>query len=507
MYEGLPRPDLASQQLSHAFHSHTPIDSSQNKKITAALQGPHSARELTLNTSLQTRLKGLIRKGVPMILVPELLIKLWNIPAANETYATIRTRQEEMETYAAAVCPTFTLASELPDAVNALLSEKGVEALKRVLWAVNEAYPNVRYCPMLPCVAALSLLFLSESEAYLLVSALITHSEPLTPNPHLHWHFLFSQTQYQRFYRTVSLFLRSKEPKLLYAWERNGVDAAAVVEELIGGCYLNTLHWNTLSRLHCCYLSEGVRVFIRFTLGVFKKLKVELQDLTSTKDVLAVISQALSNPIIAGAAFHAGTSSHLPNLFPQWLASLPLPDSLPLQVSPSPLHSLIKSTIMEQRDFQRIWQEIPPHFQLMSPTLVYCSETDGIHLPTLLRKSLENGKSPGIFLLGKSLDSWKFGVFVDSWLRITQEYVGGYESCFFIVHPKQSFSHINTENEYVLHASEHDITVGAGPHGPALSLDSSLVHGYSAVSSTFANEVISTGSFVLQALELFALTV
>ena len=438
-------------------------------------------------------------------MVRPFLLQLWNLQSGH-SYVEIRTRQEATETYAAA-CPTFSLAKDWPSAVRAVLSVEGMEALRRVLWGVNEACPTAKYCPLLPCVAALSLLFLSESETFNLIYALVNHSEATNADSHLHWHFVFSQAQHQRLSTVISHFLQSKESKLAQAWDRKGINIAAVVEEFLNAGFIGTLHWSILCRLFCCFLNEGVRVFIRFTLGVLKRLKGNIGDLASTTDVIAAITQALSSPITAELAFNAGVSSHLPKFFPLWQAHIALPDSFPLHVTPSPLHFLVKSTVLEQRDFQRVWQEIPPRFQLLTPTLVYCSETDGFHLPTLLRKSEEQGRAPGIFILGKSLDQWKFGVFVDSWLRATTEFVGGYESCFFIVHPKQSFAHIHAENSYVLHVSESDFTVGEGPHGPALSLDTALVHGYSAESSTFSNEVISTGSFVLQSLELFVLTV
>lgn len=505
MDEDIPGLVYASGRLRCALQLHTSPDPSHTKKLRATLQGNVPTPELTLNSPLQDRLKKAIRKGVPISLVRDLILQLWNLPLTSHTYATIRAQQHATDTYAAAV-PTFSLAEQLPEVVTALLSAEGVEALKRVLWAVNDTCCSARYCPLLPCVVALSLLFLAESEAFLLISALVKHSNSANSSLNLNWHFVFSQTQHQRLYTVVRDFLHSKEAKLVAGWERNGVDAAAVAEELIGSFYLAGLHWSTLQRLFCCYLSEGMRVFLRFTVAVFKKLKGQIRDLASTKDVVAAISQALSNPVTAEMAFKAATGLFMPKTFPKWQAHLPLPDSIPLQLSPTPLHSIVQSSILSQRDFQRLWQELSPRFQLMTPALVYCSDSDGIHLPTLLRKSKKQGSCPGIFLLLKSLDEWTFGVFVDSWLRVTEEFVGGYDSFFFILHPRDSISHICTDNHFVLHVSDSDFTVGEGPHGPALSLDMALVNGYSARSATFANEVVSTGSFVLKSLELFALT-
>lgn len=506
MAEEIPGLRCASGRLTCSLQTQMPLNSANVKKIRSILQGNSPVPELTLNITLQNRLKKAIRKGVPISLMRELILQLWNLPVTSDTYSTIKSHQQETDAYAAAACPTFSLSEHLPDSVTSLLSAEGLAALKRVLWAVSYACAVVKYCPILPCLVALSLLFLSENEAFLLTNAIVRHSNSANSNPNFNWHFVFSQTQHQRLYSIITDFIQSKESKLAAEWERNGVKIAAVAEELIESFYAGSLHWSTLQRLYCCYLSEGMRVFLRFTLGVMKKLKGQIRDLASSKDVVAAISQALSNPITAEMVFNAGMSARMPKTFPKWQAPIALPDCIPLQISPSPLTFLVQSTILTQRDFQRLWQELPPRYQLMTPVLVYSSESDGIHLPTLLRKSTKQGKSPGIFLLLKSLEEWKFGVFVDSWLRVTEEFVGGYDSFFFTIHPRESVSHICTENHYVLHVSESDFTVGEGPHGPALSLDMELVNGYSAVSSTFANEVIANGSFVLKSLELFALT-
>lgn len=505
MAEEVPGLLYASSSLRSALQLSASPSPSQTKKLRAILQGNAPIPELTLNTTLQDRLKKAVRKGVPTSLVRDLILQLWNLPFTSQIYATIRAQQQETDIYAAAV-PTFSLAEQLPETVTSLLSAEGVEALKRVLWAVNDSCCCAKYCPMLPCVVALALMFLAESEAFLLTSALVKHSNSANSSPNINWHFVFSQTQHQRLYTVTRDFLHNKEAKLVAGWERNGVDVAAVAEELVGSFYLAGLHWGTLQQLFCCYLSEGMRIFLRFTVAVCKKLKTQIRDLATTKDVVAAISQALSNPVTAEIAFKAALGMFMPKTFPKWQAPIPLPDCIPLQLSPNPLQCVVQSSILSQRDFQRLWQELSPRFQLMTPALVYCSDSDGIHLPTLLRKSKKQGQCAGVFLLLKSMEDWAFGVFVDSWVRVTEEFVGGYDSFFFILHPKESISHIRTENHYVLHVSESDFTVGEGPHGPALSLDMALMNGYSARSSTFANEVIAAGSFVVKSLELFALT-
>lgn len=498
-------PHAASRIRSSLLQAGNTEDS-HSKKIQGVLQSCDCGAELALNKSVQKKVKKLIRKEMPISSIRSLILRLWNIPAVSTVYETICAQQQATDAYSAAAFPTFSLSRQLPEGISSLLSPEGLEALKRVLWAVNEAYPNVKYCPVLPCIVTFSLLFLSETEAFLLTTALVRHSETVTSHPNINWHLLFSQSQHQRLYTVIKDFIQNKESKVIANWERNGINVMEIIEELVGCFYVNGLHWNTLFRLYCCYLSEGMRIFIRFTLGMVKRLKPQIQDLGSTRDIISAVNQALGTCLIADKVFSAGISSHLPKVFPRWQAAITLPDCIPLQVSYTPLHSIVQSSILEQREFQKLWRELPPRFQLMTPVQVYSSDEDGIHLPTLLRKSKAQGKTPGIIILVKSLDEWKFGVFVDSWLRETEEFVGDYESFFFILQPKEGFYHISSENHFVLHVSTSDFTIGEGPHGPAFSVDTELVHGYSAVSTTFGNEVISTGSFVVKSLELFALT-
>ena len=490
----------------------TPITAAQSsleshsKKLRALLRTPPPTSDFAQHTVLQSKAKDIIRKGVPTSLIRDLAIGLWTLPIASREYLNIRAQQLETETYAAE-CPTFSRKQHLNEAVPLLLlSTEGVEALQRVLWAISETSKGGWFCPILPCLASLSLLFLSETESFLLLTALTKYSESTPPHPNLNWHFLFTETQHKRLFTVIRDLLRDKERTLVTTLEARGVDVALLAGELVSSLYIGRVHWLTLCRLYCCYLSEGTRILVRFTVGVFRKLKPQLLGLASVKDVLAAITIGLNTAQVAEAAFKAGVSLHMPKVFPTWLKNGTEPDSVPLQVTFDRLQTVVDSVILSQGDFQRLWQELPPRYKLMSLHLTYSSDRDGIHLPTLLRKSAAMGEHPGSILLFSTLQEWTFGVFLDTWVRPTPEFIGTSDCFFFTMKPTECFAMIETENVYVLHVTPSQLTIGEGPHGPALSLDSDLSRGYSATSATFRNPTIETGTFILKSCELFSLT-
>ena len=76
--------------------------------------------------------------------------------------------------------PLFSEQSDLEEILRFhLLTNKGLLALKRVLWTLKETMTIIEYNPMLIQIISMLLIFLSESDSYCVIKKMITISEQM----------------------------------------------------------------------------------------------------------------------------------------------------------------------------------------------------------------------------------------------------------------------------------------------------------------------------------------
>ena len=119
--------------------------------------------------------KQLCRDGIPLKHMRNILLKMFNVNFSKEDFENKRKEVLKGREFSdmGDLLPTFcdkSLEQILPFHY---LNEKGVEALKEVLWLLNGVLPRLEYCPALFGISSILLLFLCIEETYELMRNLV----------------------------------------------------------------------------------------------------------------------------------------------------------------------------------------------------------------------------------------------------------------------------------------------------------------------------------------------
>ena len=138
--------------------------------------------------------KNLCRAGIQLKHIKNVILKMFNVEYTNEDIPNkikdvLKGRSFED---LANQCPTFTSKSLEESLPFHYLNEKGIKALKEVLWLLNGVLPKIEYSPMLLSVASLLLLFMSKEETYEVLRNIIESDQNVIELNKLRWHFRYS---------------------------------------------------------------------------------------------------------------------------------------------------------------------------------------------------------------------------------------------------------------------------------------------------------------------------
>ena len=158
--------------------------------------------------------------------------------------------------------PTFSSIEKIDEAVPKLyLNSAGVLALKRILWALHKTYDGLTYCPLLPSLVSILLIYLNEEEAFELCYKLIEHSEDI--------HLIKRKEEFNQFIQEIVDVTVREEPKLL-GQERN---LRKVIADMIRKLFLGYFRISCVLRIAMLYLFEGKSVLARIVAALFSKMQ------------------------------------------------------------------------------------------------------------------------------------------------------------------------------------------------------------------------------------------
>ena len=147
------------------------------------------------------------------------------------------------------------------------LESDGTCRLRRVLIAYSRHNPKVGYCQGLNRLAAVSLLFMPEEDAFWSLVAIIEHLMP----PEYYSHNLLGAHVDQYVFRDL---LAEKLPKVSEVLERHGIEISLFSWFLT--CFVDNIPVEVYLRIWDIFLYEGNKVLFRFALAFFKMYEDEI---------------------------------------------------------------------------------------------------------------------------------------------------------------------------------------------------------------------------------------
>ena len=176
-----------------------------------------------------------------------------------------------------------------------VLSTAGVTAALRTLWVLRTLHPfsECSFCPLIPVLVCLALLFCEEPETLAIASSVLQRSSAERRwNPN-RLYLATSLDQANRAARHLVLVLRRHEKSLLRHLE---VSLAVDIHEhaacwLADGLASAGLPLRYLLRLHSVLFVEGSKVFVRACLALVRARKVELKACRTIDEANAILKQ------------------------------------------------------------------------------------------------------------------------------------------------------------------------------------------------------------------------
>ncbi|XP_041077093.1 TBC1 domain family member 24-like [Polyodon spathula] len=327
--------------------------------------------------------------------------------------------------------PQFMKESQIP---MYCLNKGGLNAVKKVLVCLENQFPDITYCPVLPAIVSL-LLHYSEDEAECFQNAckLIACNDP--DMHYVDQTFLAYQSSCMTFGDLAKKYCHGAH-KLIATTDHNRVSVYSEwMMWLFGG-----LPFEYATRVFDVYLLEGFKVLYRVALALLKQYRVSV---TSRESEITDLQQDIQS-FVASIAHHLTVDKFLEKAFSIRLFSgkeislLQIANRKAL-AQKGITHTQRRQSVHMAIDLQRfssgvvtaqemriIWSWIPERFALFHPTLLFTTSEHGYSLQTLY--SRVEGYEPTV-LLFKTLDEEVSGAFLSSdWSERNKN--GGKDSFF-----------------------------------------------------------------------------
>lgn len=149
------------------------------------------------------------------------------------------------------------------------IDSKGIEQLRQVLLAYSVHNPSIGYCQGLNRLAAITLLFLTEEEAFWCLVAIVDF---IMPRDYYSKTLLAAQVDQ----RVLKDLLHDKLPRVYTHFEQLEVDISLFTFNWFLTIFIDNIPTSTFLRIWDSFLYEGSKVLFRFAVAFFKHVEEDI---------------------------------------------------------------------------------------------------------------------------------------------------------------------------------------------------------------------------------------
>ncbi|XP_071949530.1 GTPase-activating protein skywalker-like [Antedon mediterranea] len=387
------------------------------------------------------------------------------------------------------------------------LNDYGQQILHKMMFAIENAHPEITYCPLLLPLASVLLHYVEESVCFECLVALLQEQTL----KYLHQ----TRVEYEAFLMNFTKIAAKFIPQThSYLTEQN--ESKEFLKNWIWIIF-EDLPFSHLVRIIDCFLVEGLKVLYRVGLALADSYK-KATGAKKSNDLMSSIREHARNipespKQLLKAAFQFRGFSRATIRSIQSKNQVKVRNKLSELQSPQRLgHNVtvatqINSNIISHSQLQGLWKWLPERIALLKPKLIFSTSEHGYSLISLYNQCQE---TEPLLLLVKSVKQEIFGAYLSTNLeeRNNKErklaFFGTGECFLFSLVPEQEkYGWVGLEDNETLDATNQmfiraagNLLVIGGGDGDGIHLKSDLNNGWTSYCDTFGNPPLaSNGQF------------
>ena len=497
--------------------------------------------------------KTLCRSGVQYRFMKNIILKMFNIEFSKEDYANkikdvFKGRSfSELEDQ----CPSFsdkTFEESLPFHY---LNEKGINALKEVIWLLNGVLPKIEYSPTLLSVTSLLLIFLSKEETYEVLRNIIESDQNVLDLNKLRWHFRYTIIENIKLDLSIKTCIldltKDNTGNLLKLIEDMGLPMLDLIKDMTETFFLDYVNFLGILRFLPFFLHEGVKGIYRIIYALISlcsltqeaeyytykrdpnkrgRLETVRNKLTSNEirvkrrpkeEVLKIFKEKSNKIEKFFNLIDIATQwklTHLNNNYIYQYIPISIRDNLPK------LNNLLyipylypESKIINRKEIPKLWELIPSDIKYCNGILLFDKEKNPeCDLNTIYdfgEKLEDNSK---IFFVIQTTNDEVFGGLMEHGIKLKEnvKYLIPSLSYLFTVRPElKLYEPTDRVHDEIVCFEPGAIRYGYGRDGPAITINYNLQEGSTEKNTVFGNNIClikdysDEGTFLIKGLEIY----
>ena len=501
---------------------------------------------------LSKNAKVLCRSGIQFKHFRNVIVKMFNVEFSQEDFTNKikdvlkgRSFSDVEDIY-----PTLTGKSLEESLPFHYLNEKGIKALKELLWLLNGVLPKIEYCPLLLTIASLLLLFLPKEEVYEVLRNIIESDQNVAELNKLRWHFRYTIIENYKLYLSIKTCIldlsKDNVANQLKLIEDMGLPMVDLIQDMTETFFLDYVNFLGIIKFLSFFLLEGVKGIYRLVYAIISlcnltleaqayirkdsvkrrsssfletlKSKIEIKIEKRPKEEVFKLFKEKSNKIekfynLIDIATQ-WKLTHLNNNYMYQFIPPNIRDNLPKLNNLLYIPSFVpESRIIKRKEIPKLWELISSDIKFTNGILLFDKEKNpecGLSTIYDVGEKLEDNSK--IFFLIQTDNDEVFGGFMEQNIKLSDnvQYLIPPVSYLFTVRPEIKVYEPKNKEQYEIVCFEPGaIRYGYGRNGDAITINYDLKEGNTEKNTVFGKDIslikdyTNEGCFNIKDLEIY----
>ena len=500
---------------------------------------------------LSKNAKTLCRSGIQFKHFKNIILKMFNVEYSTEDFENKIKDVLKGRSFSDIddQCPSFTDKTFEESLPFHYLNEKGINALKEVVWLLNGVLPKIEYSPTLLSVGSLLLLFLNKEETYEVLRNIVESDQNVAELNKLRWHFRYTVLENIKLdlsIKTCILDLSKDVGNQLKLVEDMGLPMLDLIQDMVETFFLDYVSFLGIIKFLSFFLLEGIKGIYRLVYAIISlcsltqeaqvynrkdlskgsgfletlqnKITVETKVQKRPREEVFKLFKEKSNQI--EKFFHLidiatqWKLTHLNNNYMYQFIPQSIRDNLPK------IKNLIyipafspESKIIKRKEIPKLWELIPSDIKFCNGILLFDKEKNpesDLNTVYDIGDKLEDN-SKILFLIQTTYDE-VFGGIMEQNIKLKDniKYLIPPVSYLITVRPElKVYEPKKKEHDEIVCFEPGAIRYGYGKEGPAITINYDLKEGSTEKNSVFGKDIClikdysDEGGFSIKRLEIY----
>ena len=500
---------------------------------------------------LSKNAKTLCRAGIQFKHFRNIMIKMFNVEYSQEDYSNkikdvLKGRSfEDMEDQ----CPSFTAKTFQESLPFHYLNEKGLNALKEVVWLLNGVLPKIEYSPTLLSVASLLLLFLTKEETYEVLRNIIESDQKVEELNKLRWHFRYTILENIKLDLSIKTCIldlsKDTVANQLKLIEDMGLSNLDLIQDMTETFFLDYVNFLGVLKFLAFFMLEGVKGIYRLVYALISlcNLTQEAQTYTRKESFKGGLLETLKSKITTETKIQKMPKeevfklfkdksnkidkfynlmdiatqwklTHLNNNYTYQFVPPSIRDNLPKLKNLLYIPSFVpESRIIKRKEIPKLWELIPSDIKFCNGILLFDKEKNPeCDLNTIYDVGEKLEDNSKIFFLIQTTNDEVFGGIMEQNIKLKEnvQYLKPPQSFLFTIRPEMKvYEPSDKEHDEIVCFEPGAIRYGYGKDGPAITINYDLQEGSTEKDSVFGKDICliqdysNEGGFNIKGLEIY----